>query len=1095
VARSFLSRLVPLSPAIPYVERRALVHALDTAANRRVCVVLAGPGWGKTTTLAAWLGQVCPVGAALGPTSDDEMRRFLVGLRDALRGSSAVPWELLGSGTGQPGGPAGLGDPAYPGDPAGPRDRDRPDDDVVLVLDDLADLLAPAGLWGLVEELCHYAVPWLHMVVLSRRELPFSLRRLRGQGLVAEVDAPRLAFDVDEVAMLLEATTGTADRELAGAIRTATGGWPAAVRMAVDTCASALPEDRDGVLRHIARPGGRLGEYLAEEVLAAEPPGVGEMLRRIAVVRQVTPALCDVLGFGDEARALSDLARRGLVELGPGQEPSWSLAPVVRDFLLAGRSLPAEERTALHQAAATFHTGRRSYPAALTHLSAAGDHPAIASLLADHGSALVEAGEADTVLAVAELPAAASDDRRVQQALGYARHVRGQWARALEAFRRAGADEEKLPPGLSWRMGLIQHTRGEVDLALALYRRGALAGEDTPDEALLLSWLAAAQHLTGDYAACTATVTRAVAAASRCRHSGVWAAVDTVRAMLAASEGDRAGADAYFSSATQWADASGDLLQRARITAYRADYLAEMGDLADARRQVDSALQRNERCRYAALHAHMLKVRGMVRALRGELDAALRDLTTAGEIFQNGGSRFLGRALVGVGYVHRVRGELAQARAAYEDALAQAEPSRDVRSLAQALSGLARVRAVDAPETARALAERAVEVAPHPSLVRALHARGWVALLAGEHRAAAEDATRAAAVARGQRDRAALAEALELSALAGRGRHEAVPMLAEAVQIWAEVGYPVEEAQARLVAARLAGERVAAGLAEQVLREHGVRLDGQHAAGPLAVLARSAPSISIRTLGVFRVVREGQPVPAGAWRSKKARMLLKILVARRGRPVSREQLTELLWPREDQGTASRRLSVLLSTVRGVLGAAHQPADEGPVVADRDVIWLDLGHVDVDVERFLALAAVALEADGRGLPGATERLAAVEAGYAGDFLEDDPYEEWASSLREEARAAYTAVLKALVRRVRAAADVDSGLRYALRLLECDRYDESAHLDLVHMLLTGGRRGEAWRRYREYVWRMTEIGVRPAHFPQASPAIRIAAGAAE
>lgn len=1050
-------------PAVPHIERNRLNRLLDAAARRRVCVVLAGPGWGKTTMLAAWLAGGRAAAAPIAPTSGDDIRRVLRSLGEAPHHAPVPARGVLGPGEG-----------AEPG-------VDSPVQEVVLLLDDLQDLLGPAQLWGSVEELCRHAAYWLHLILISRQELPFSLQRLRGQGLVADIDAPRLAFEPAEVAALLEAVTGAAQPDLAAAVHEATGGWPAAVRMAVDALAGSAPATRDGVLAHLAGPGGRLGEYLAEEVFAGEPRAVRQLLRRIAVVHRITPALCDALGWSDATRGMPDLVRRGLLRFTPGAEPTWSVVPVVRRYLLDDPELPAAERVALHRRAADFYAGRRSYAVALRHLTAAEDRSAIASLLAEHGTRLVDTGQADSVLAAADLATPGGHDQRVRQVVGYARHVRGQWAGALEAFQNAGADEDEFCPGLAWRMGLIRYGRGEVDLAQEVYRRGRLRREDTVDEVLLLSWMAAAYHLAGDFDRCRATVDRAVAAAERCRQSIAWAFLDTVRAQLAASEGDRAAAGAYFRSAMRWAEAAENLLQMVRIAVNRAGHLIDMGLLEEALRQVEAALRWNETCGYAAMQGAALNMRGFARALQGDLDAALADFRTAAEMLQAIGSRYLAQSLTGLGYVYRQRGELTRARTAYEDASAQAESCHDLRCLGAALAGLARVRAADDPAAARALADRAVGLGTGPTLVHALNARGWVTLLAGDSGAAADDAVRAVSVARMRQDRPGLAEALVLAAMASRGRQEGVPLLSEAAQIWAELGYRLEEAQARLVAARMAGPRSAAELAEQALGRHGVCTDGPHAAGALAVLGRSAPSISIHSLGVFRVVRDGEPVPAAVWRSKKARILLKILVARRGRPVSREQLTDLLWPDEDPGTASRRLSVLLSTVRGVLGAPHQSLEEGPIVTDRDVVWLDLAHLDVDVEHFLAVATGALEAHAQDLPPATPQLAAAEAAYTGDFLEDDPYEEWAGALRDEARAVYAAVLRALVQRLHAAEDVDRSLRYSLRLLQCDEYEEAAHLDLVRALLRSGRRGEARRRYHEYVRRMTEIGVPPQAFP--------------
>jgi DNA-binding SARP family transcriptional activator len=310
-------------------------------------------------------------------------------------------------------------------------------------------------------------------------------------------------------------------------------------------------------------------------------------------------------------------------------------------------------------------------------------------------------------------------------------------------------------------------------------------------------------------------------------------------------------------------------------------------------------------------------------------------------------------------------------------------------------------------------------------------------------------------------------------------------LLSEAIDIWHETGCRVEEAGARIVAASVGATIPDLGLdrAYETLRECGVDVRSWRTAGPSAAVIRSMGTVSIRTLGVFRVLRNDTLVPAAEWRSKKARDLLKILLAHR-RPVARERLMELLWPMEDPGKASKRLSVLLSTVRAVLGFSRQQPDEGPLVTNRDAVWLDLGRLDVDIEHFMTAATEALRMHETDAEQATVHLAAAEARYEGNFLEDEPYLDWADPLREEARALHISVLRALTQRMRAAGDVDRATRYALRLFQHDPYDEQAHLELVSALLAAGRRGEARRRYRAYVRYMTELDALPAPFP--SPA---------
>jgi DNA-binding SARP family transcriptional activator len=262
-----------------------------------------------------------------------------------------------------------------------------------------------------------------------------------------------------------------------------------------------------------------------------------------------------------------------------------------------------------------------------------------------------------------------------------------------------------------------------------------------------------------------------------------------------------------------------------------------------------------------------------------------------------------------------------------------------------------------------------------------------------------------------------------------------------------------------------------------------VRVGAEVAAGLLrAVAAPPRDPVRIQALGGFRVLRAGEPVPAEEWQSRKARDLLKVLVARRGRAVPREALMEALWPDEDPAKLSNRLSVALSTVRTVLDPERRQPGDRFVTADKHVVAL--AHVPVDVEEFLAAAAAGLDRFARGeRPEALPLLTAAEAAFTGDFLEDDPYEDWAVSLREEARAAYLAVARTLARAAAEAAEHDQAVRYHLRVLERDAYDEEAHLGLVATLVAAGRHGEARRRYRIYGEQMAELGVEAAPFPSA------------
>ena len=361
-----------------------------------------------------------------------------------------------------------------------------------------------------------------------------------------------------------------------------------------------------------------------------------------------------------------------------------------------------------------------------------------------------------------------------------------------------------------------------------------------------------------------------------------------------------------------------------------------------------------------------------------------------------------------------------------------------------------------------------------------------VALAVGDREQAERHATAAIDVARARRDDPGMAASLELAALTALDPDDALRLVEEAATIWTRSPAPYGFARNRLVFARIAGGEEghdAAVEAERIFRAVGARGPAADAAEITeAISAAGRPMLRIQSLGRFRLVRDGEAVPTTAWQSKKARDLLKILVARRGRPTTRDTFFELLWPDDDPEPLGNRLSVALATVRSVLDPDKTYPPEFFVPADKGSIALDLDHIDLDVEAFLEEAASASRLARSGdAGGARARLESAEALYGGDFLEEDPYEDWAVGLREEAQATYISIARSLAEAAATDGDADGATRYYLRILERDPYDEGAHLGLVAALVAAGRHGEARRRYGFYAAKMDEIAVEAAPFP--------------
>jgi len=208
--------------------------------------------------------------------------------------------------------------------------------------------------------------------------------------------------------------------------------------------------------------------------------------------------------------------------------------------------------------------------------------------------------------------------------------------------------------------------------------------------------------------------------------------------------------------------------------------------------------------------------------------------------------------------------------------------------------------------------------------------------------------------------------------------------------------------------------------------------------------------VKIVTMGQFEVIVDGRTVPTSAWGSKRARTLLKRLVAARGQAVTRDELIDVLWPEDDDiERLGPRLSVQLSAVRRVL--------RGGIVADRASVRLDLDRVEVDIERWFELAD----------------HASIVAGHDGDFLPDDRYEDWSAALRGEIQARFGAAVHRLAER----SEAPDAIELWHRALGEDPYDERSHRSLVVTLRAEGRLGEARTAYQSYVAAMDDLGIPP------------------
>jgi DNA-binding SARP family transcriptional activator len=650
--------------------------------------------------------------------------------------------------------------------------------------------------------------------------------------------------------------------------------------------------------------------------------------------------------------------------------------------------------------------------------------------------------------------------------LADARWQAGDWDGAVEAFEHvlAARGDAGLAPADAWRFGALLYLRGDRARAEAVLTAARSDTGMAADDALVSAWLGSTLWRSGRTEEAAGLAEQALRQARACADPRALAAAEVARALVCASRGDRVGNARAYRAALRAAGTAGDSIQLGRIHANLASKELEEGNYPAAVRNADEAVL------VAAAHAPIValalenKAEALIRL--GRLEQARAAAIEAVEAYAQVGSEQVAVPEMLLGEVYRLRGDHVQARLAFERALHAAETAEDAHAEATACAGLAWVLARDDAAAATAFGERALRVATGLQRPAALNAAAWVHLVNGVPERADELAAEAEAAAQRTTDRPALAGALEIRGAAGAGRDPA--MLRAALATWQELGDPI--AAARLSLALETDDPRAAQRAREQLAELGAAPD-VGVAGLL--IAPAAPCVT--TLGRFTVSVGGQPVPGGAWQSRKARDLLKLLAERGGRAITREAAAEALWPGESSAAAlGARLSVLLSRLRAILDPQRQHGPDHYIDADKVSIALRTDRVRVDVVDFLIAATEGqrLVGAGKWAEGEAE-LRAAEQLYVGDFLDADRDADWAVDRREQARSAAVSCARLLARLAARRSDDEDAVRWLLRLLERDPYDEHAWTAVVAAHVRMRHHGEARHQYAAYARRMAEL----------------------
>jgi DNA-binding SARP family transcriptional activator len=950
------------------------------------------------------------------------------------------------------------------------------DEPMILILDDYHLVDEAADVQLIVGRLLRDAPPTMTYVLLTRRRPELPIGRLSASGEVGELGTNALRFSRDEIRQLFAESYGQPlEEDVLDEVDRRTLGWAACLQLLRPTLRGRSNIEVREFVKQLSGATGRLYDFLAEEVLREATPEMRRFLVTTSLLEHIVPGHVAALFAADDPPPTDDGLRSriqeayetGLIGRGDPAAGSFRFHPLLREFLSRQLvlSTSAEDIRDMHLRIA----GAAEHDAWLTscrHYLAAGREREAARVLV----------------------------RSVLVAVGT-----GTWGAAAEVVSQlAGHSRE---PEIEVVVALEEIDAGRLDGALRRLKSIELRDLDPSSRALVRHGLLRANWMSGDLGASIALVDEIVSD------------TDTPPPFRNLAEGHRL----VFSPrreqdlpnmayeletlAEQHASAgfaffAGVSFNNAMVVEYyrgRYERAAELGRSAlESFRSIEHhpketpttcavlATCSTELGRFAEADEYRaivdavgtrdvdaLSEMAYLAAVTGAADRALSLLSAAAD----------SAAVSLVDPASRTTWALARAvRATIESRPANALEILEGDQSHAAIGVAARISSESLAAIALFSAARKEEAAVMGQVALELAQRcgseHWVARMRILVAAASEDrALFGPSVEAGAR--AGELALLELADVISGSLH----LLASTPEaIYSSIGHWPGRWLRSLRAVVSLGLTPAGLAAARLLDEVGTLSDipllrafdrtyfkGNRAQGlGIALVRAKSPLLAVHDLGRCHFDVGDRSVLVSSMR-RRAAGLLFYLIARPNQTAAREQVLEDLWPDLSPTAAANSLNQTLFFLRREIDPYY---DEGAsfnyVAYEGEVVWLDQAKMAVDSVAFLRSATSALAM----IHNDPSPAIAAVAAYTGRFAPEFEYEEWALDWRDHLHSTYLHLVQATQRRLAAARNLPGAIAVGRSSLAVDPKATDIERGLIWLYAAAGARAAASEQYAHF-----------------------------